>query len=259
MIDLHCHLDLYPDPRAIVAECVRRRLYALSVTTVPSAFEGTAALAPAEGRIRTALGLHPELAAARARELPLFERLLPKTPYVGEVGLDSSRDHRATLDVQRGVLRDVLRLCARAGGKILSLHSRGATGLILDALSSELGAGTPILHWYIGTPKQVARASDIGCWFSVGPAMLASERGRAAVLAMPRESVLPESDGPFGRVEDQPLRPWEAWSIAGALSQIWREDEVGVVYQLRSNFAALVKNGLAAASADSMLRNSSYS
>lgn len=50
MIDLHCHLDLYPDPQAIVAECVRRRLYVLSVTTVPSAFEGTAALAPADGQ-----------------------------------------------------------------------------------------------------------------------------------------------------------------------------------------------------------------
>lgn len=185
--------------------------------------------------------------------------MLPKTPYVGEVGLDSSRDHRGTLDVQRGVLRDVLWLCARAGGKVLSLHSRGAPGLILDALSSELGAGTPILHWYIGTAKQVARASDIGCWFSVGPAMLASERGRAAVLAMPRESVLPESDGPFGRVEDQPLRPWEAWSITGALSQIWREDEVGVVHQLRSNFAAFIQNGLTKVSADDILRNSSYS
>src|SRR4051812_28917583 len=100
MIDLHCHLDLYPSPRAVADECVHRRLYVLSVTTVPSAFEGTSALVDSDSRIRTALGIHPELASARVGELPLFERLLPRTRYVGEIGLDGSRDHRATLDVQ---------------------------------------------------------------------------------------------------------------------------------------------------------------
>ena len=28
MIDLHCHLDLYPQPAAIVEECARRNMYA---------------------------------------------------------------------------------------------------------------------------------------------------------------------------------------------------------------------------------------
>jgi TatD DNase family protein len=112
LIDLHCHLDLYPDPREIVARCAQLRMYVLSVTTVPSAFEGTAALVPPDSRIRTALGLHPELAAARVGELPLFEQLLPRTRYVGEIGLDGSRDHRRTIDAQRRVLKELLRLCA---------------------------------------------------------------------------------------------------------------------------------------------------
>jgi len=239
VIDLHCHLDLYPDPRAVVAECVARRIYVLSVTTVPSAFEGTAALVLAQSRIRTALGLHPELAAARARELPLFERLLPQTRYVGEVGLDGSRDHRGSLDAQRGVFADVLRLCARAGGKALSLHSRGATGIILDALGAEPTAGKAILHWYVGTPKQVARAAEMGCWFSVGPTMLTSERGRAAVLAMPKDRVVPESDGPFGLVEGRAAHPWDAWSVKSKLAELWREQEDRVAAQLRSNFRTL--------------------
>lgn len=243
MIDLHCHLDLYPDPHAIVAECVRRRLYVLSVTTVPSAFDGTAALVPAHGRIRTALGLHPELAAARARELPLFERLLPRTHYIGEVGLDGSREHRATLDTQRGVFQDVLRLCARAGGKVLSLHSRGATSLILDVLGAEPNAGTPVLHWYVGTPKQVARAAEMGCWFSVGPAMLASERGRAAALAMPKERVLPESDGPFGLVQGRAANPWDAWTVTAMLAALWCEQESEVASRMVENFKAVVEEG----------------
>jgi TatD DNase family protein len=239
VIDLHCHLDLYPDPRAIVARCAELRMYVLSVTTMPSAFEGTAALVPSGSRIRTALGLHPELAAARAQELPLFERLLPRTRYVGEIGLDGSRDHRATLDAQRGVLSDVLRLCARAGGKVLSLHSRGATGALLDALAAEPAAGTPVLHWYVGSARQVARAAEMGCWFSVGPTMLTSARGVAAVAAMPPDRVLPESDGPFGLLDGRPAYPWEAWSVLPRLAELWRETEREAADRLFANLKAL--------------------
>lgn len=222
MIDLHCHLDLYQDPVNVVARCVEQRLYVLSVTTVPSAFEGTAALAPANGRIRTALGLHPELASRRAHELPLFERLLPLTRYVGEIGLDGSRDHRSTLDVQRSVLQAILQLCRRANGRMLSIHSRGATAAILDELARESGAGQFILHWYMGSARQIARAVEMGCWFSVGPAMLATRTGFEAVAAMPPERVLPESDGPFGNVEGKPAHPWDAWGIVPALATSWR-------------------------------------
>src|ERR1035437_1612235 len=90
MIDFHCHLDLYPDPQRIADECNNRGLYVLSVTTTPSAWKGTSALAGSHPRIKTALGLHPQLAHQRKSELALFEQLLPRTPYVGEVGLDGS-------------------------------------------------------------------------------------------------------------------------------------------------------------------------
>lgn len=239
MIDLHCHLDLYPNPQAVIAECVKRQVYVLSVTTVPSAFEGTAALAPSGSRIRTALGLHPELAAARARELPLFEQLLPRTRYVGEIGLDGSREHRSTLEIQRGVLTDLLALCSRAGGRVLSLHSRGASGIILDALGAEPSAGSAVLHWYIGSAKQIARAAEMGCWFSVGPSMLSSHRGQAAVGAMPRNRIVPESDGPFGLIAGQPALPWDAWTVVDRLAGIWGEGKTEVADQLRANFTML--------------------
>jgi TatD DNase family protein len=239
VIDFHCHLDLYPNPHEIVAQCIERRLYVLSVTTVPSAFEGTAALAPDGGRIRTALGLHPQIAASRERELPLFEALLPRTSYVGEVGLDSSPDHRATIDRQSSILAEVLKLCARAGGRTMSLHSRGATGLLLDRLAAEPSAGRFILHWYLGSCKQISRAAEMGCWFSVGPAMLASNRGIAAVAAIPHDRILPESDGPFGLVDRRASFPWEAWTIKEKLAELWGESESDVETQLMANFRRL--------------------
>lgn len=238
MIDLHCHLDLYPDPRAVAAECERRRLYVLSVTTTPTAFEGTARLVSADGRIRTALGLHPELAVARAHELALFERLLPLTNYVGEIGLDGSPPHRATFDQQRTIFGEILRMCAAAGGRRLTLHSRGATGVILDDLAATPQAGTFVLHWYLGTARQIARAAEMGAWFSVGPSMLASARGRTAVSAMPRDRLLPESDGPFGMLDDRPAYPWDAWRVVPELSALWHVVPGEVEQLLTRNFRA---------------------
>jgi len=105
MIDFHCHVDLYPDPAAVVAECERAGVHVLSVTTTPSAWHGTLALAPASKYIRTALGLHPELAHERHGELALFDRLLPETKYVGEIGLDHSRGTETHWPVHRACYR----------------------------------------------------------------------------------------------------------------------------------------------------------
>jgi TatD DNase family protein len=246
MIDFHCHLDLYPRPLEIVNRCHAEGLYVLSVTTVPSAFEGTLALVPAGSRIRTAIGLHPELAASRRRELPLFEKLISQTRYVGEVGLDGSAPHRETLDVQKCVLRDVLSISARAGGRIISLHSRGAAGLILDTLSEHPDAGQFVLHWYMGSKRQVQRAAELGCWFSVNPAMLYSETGRIAIASMPHDRILPESDGPFGKVEGQPVKPWEAWRVTEELATRWGVQTEEAKRQVYATFKALASKANAA-------------
>lgn len=75
MIDFHCHLDLYPNPAKIIAEADAAGIYVLSVTTTPKAWRETARLAKGMKRIRTAVGLHPQIAHERLQELALFEEL----------------------------------------------------------------------------------------------------------------------------------------------------------------------------------------
>lgn len=239
LIDFHCHLDLYENPHRVAAEAARRGVYVLSVTTVPSAFVGTLKLAPKDSRIRTALGLHPELAVAREGELGLFEQLLPDAPYVGEVGLDGSPPHRAHLDRQGVILSKILQLCAREGGRTISMHSRGATRLLLDVIESEPLAGRPVLHWFSGSDRDVERASRLGCWFSVGSAMLRSEKGRRSVARMPVDRILPETDGPFRVVGDEPLYPWQAMKVVGDLAALIGKSEVETDRQMNSNFKTL--------------------
>jgi TatD DNase family protein len=241
LVDLHCHLDLYPDPGAVVREVVARGVYVLSVTTTPSAFIGTAALAPARSKIQTALGLHPEVAVQRARELSLFHELVHQTAYVGEIGLDGSREHKVSLDRQSGILMDILIACAGAGGKTLSIHSRDARGRVLDLLALEPLAGRPILHWFTGTRREVERANELGCWFSISPAMLKSSRSRSAVEHMSRDRILPETDGPFGLVNGSAAFPWQAMEVVQPLSELWREHASEVHMTLVRNFRNLVQ------------------
>lgn len=239
MIDFHCHLDLYPDPKAVAEICAQRGIYLLSVTTTPSAWTGTSALAEGKSRIRTALGLHPQVAHLRKFELELFERLIDHTDYVGEVGLDGAPDFKQHWADQTEVFDRVLEVCASVGGKVLSLHSRRASREVLDRLRAHPRAGTPILHWFTGTNKEADLARDMGCWFSVGPAMLRSAKGRALVARMPRDRVLTESDGPFVQVSGKSIMPWEVDQCVPELAELWSIEPTNARSLLADNLARL--------------------
>ena len=239
MIDFHCHLDLYPDPHAMASECAIRNVYVLSVTTTPSAWHGTSLLANAGTRIRTALGLHPQLAHERKGELPIFDQLLSETRYVGEIGLDGAPEFKVHWSDQMDVLIHVLESCSKVGGRILTLHSRRAAAPVLDALDAYPGAGLAIMHWFSGTQRELGRAVERGCWFSVGPSMLASEKGRTLVAKMPCDRVLTETDGPFAQLDGRALLPWEAERAVDGLAEIWAESKRGVHDRLLENLRIL--------------------
>jgi TatD DNase family protein len=240
VIDLHCHLDLYPNPQDVVQECTNRTMFVLSVTTTPSAWEGTSALAKNDERIRTALGLHPQLAAERRHELPLFDQFLSDTKYVGEVGLDGGDELKGTWPDQVHVFEYVLARCAEARGRIISIHSRRATTPVLDCLERQPSCGTPILHWYSGTYKELERAVTLGCWFSVGPAMLSTEKGSKLAARLPRDRVVTETDGPFAQVAGQRLRPWDVGLAIEGLACIWDMPRAEASAKLLANLQNLV-------------------
>lgn len=242
MIDFHCHLDLYPDPISTANECQDQGVGVLSVTTTPSAWPGTSRLAQERSTIRTALGLHPQLAGERKHELTLFDRYLPETRFVGEVGLDGSPACRPSWADQVEVFEHVLRRCEAAGNKILSIHSRRAATPVLDALDHHARVQAPILHWFSGTKTELRRAIDRGCWFSVGPSMLAGAKGRSLVGLMPRNKVLLETDGPFTQDDGKPLRPWDIGLARKAIAELWGVDSVEGEMRIRANETSLLSS-----------------
>jgi TatD DNase family protein len=240
MIDFHCHLDLYPNPQRVVEECITRKIYILSVTTTPSAFHGTMALASGSKRVRTALGLHPQLAQERKHELDLFIKLLPTIRYVGEIGLDGSPELKKTWDDQVFVFRYILDHCQRLGGRILSMHSRRATLAVLDILEEYPNVGIPVLHWFSGSLPQLTRASNLGCWFSVGPAMLSSDKGRQLVQQIPRDRILTETDGPFVQLKGRPAYPWDIEIVTKQLAKLWNIPNDAAESLIQHNFTNLI-------------------
>ncbi|MFD2780363.1 TatD family hydrolase [Novosphingobium pokkalii] len=134
-------------------------------------------------------------------------------------------EFKANWGDQIEVFEHALAICRAAGGRVMSLHSRRAAKPVLDTLESFPDAGTPILHWFSGTSRELDRAIDLGCWFSVGPAMLRGEKGRQLVARMPRARVLTESDGPFAQIDGRSVWPWEASNVLGDLATLWGEQD----------------------------------
>lgn len=235
MIDFHCHLDLYPDPVLAARQAHEAGVFVLAVTTAPKAWRKSSELAQGYDRIRTGLGLHPEVAHQRAGELELFDSLLPEAAYVGEIGLDGSPHVREHAAIQQKVFKALLKTTAKHGGRIASIHSRGAVSATLEILRKSNHAVVPVLHWFTGSPAQAQAAIEMGCWFSVGPPMLRSAGGRALLSVIPKNRILTETDGPFAQLEGRKLVPSDSWMAVSGLSKQWAVDQSEVEAQLAAN------------------------
>src|SRR5690606_17151884 len=119
----------------------------------------------------------------------------------------------------------ILDACSRAGGRVMSIHSLRAAEAVLDALEQKPDAGVPVLHWFTGSSAELQRAVSMDCWFSVGPAMLATKSGRELARYMPHDGVLTESDGPFATRGAVSLYHWQAGDAVASVSLLW---ELGV-------------------------------
>jgi len=98
------------------------------------------------------------------------------------------------------------------------------------------------LHWYSGGTRELARAVDLGCWFSVGPAMLNGEKGRKLVARMPRDRVLTETDGPFAMVDGRTAFPWDVDFAVATLGHLWGVDKSSVQTTINENLRRLIQH-----------------
>jgi len=221
MIDLHTHLDLYPNTLDILARVNKENHFTLAVTTSPRAWLATSQVFKGHENIKVALGLHPEVADQKFDELDLLLSSIHKADFIGEIGIDGSSRYLKTFEKQELIFDSTLRECEKAGGRIISIHSRGAASKVLLIIKKYPNCGTPILHWFSGSITELKNAIEMRCYFSVNSLMLKSKKGRDLASRIPSDLVLPESDGPFATLNGKPIMPWEAMDVCSTLSDIW--------------------------------------
>lgn len=243
VLDAHCHIDLYPDPKAVVSEAEALRVRTIAVTNAPSVFHFTRNLTAQCRYVRAAVGLHPELVESHGHELEHLWPLLEETRYVGEVGLD----YRTTTDAksrsqQRRVFAAIIERCAALGGKILTVHSRGSAADVIATVGPTF-RGRAILHWFSGTVRQLEQAAHSGFYFSVNSSMFASRNGQRLLASMPRNRVLTETDGPFLKLGARPATPPDTALAVRALAELWRTEPAQARDILAANLGALVAEG----------------
>lgn len=182
--------------------------------------------------IRLALGLHPLRAKEHVKEYSKFRQYIDETSYIGEVGLDFSREGFSTKDIQIKSFKFVLD-CIRTKNKILSLHSRRAEKETLEMLI-EKGIDNAIFHWYSGSLNVLRNIANSGFFFSINSAMIQSDNGRKIIAEIPKELILTETDFPY--IENDDITSIYVW-----LSKLWNTTTKDVELTIDANFQRLIQ------------------
>lgn len=207
-LDVHAHIETSIDSSELDA------LNSVVFAVTRSLDEARIAVRRRDATTVWGVGCHPGLALAqKAFSAAALSKLLDDTALVGEVGLDGKS--RVPMETQVTTLRSILRVLEEKH-RIISVHSYGACGEVLDLLGEANLPGV-ILHWWLGTPTQTAAAIELGCYFSMNPAMLRNRRS----TNIPLDRLLTETDHPFGdRAVGSNHRPGEVARVEDALGAI---------------------------------------
>lgn len=195
IIDAHCHYDMMDDPLGYIEKEEKRGNIILGMTNLPSHFQQGIGYIQKLRYVRLALGCHPQLVDEALLELSLFDELVNKTSYIGEIGLDFSCEYADTREKQIHVLRHILTII-NGQKKIISVHSRKAEKELLDLLI-EYDIKNVIFHWYSGPISLIPRILEKGYYFSVNEAMLMTNHGQQILKNIPKDRILTETDAPF--------------------------------------------------------------
>lgn len=239
MIDVHCHFDMFPNPLSVVKEIEDKKIVVIGMTNLPSHFEMGYPHIIRCRYARLALGLHPLMAEKHLQERNRFSRLIDRTSYVGEVGLDFSTEGVATKSIQIDSFRFVLE-CVQDKRKILSIHSRKAEREVL-CLLSEYKIANAIFHWYSGSLEILDDIIQSGYYFSVNPSMIANPKGQRIIEKIPIDRILTESDAPYAVHRNNTTVPGDVKYVIDFLSRIHKLDLGSMEYQIKRNFDVLLQ------------------
>lgn len=228
-LDLHAHIEPGIGVRRL------EQLGAVVFAATRSSMEFERTIARTDRVTIWGLGCHPGVARAQEEFIvERFAKLMRRTPFLGEVGLDGAA--RTDTETQTRIFRSILALAAQTP-RIISVHSNRATSQVLDLVEESRVRGV-VLHWWLGTAEQTRRATGLGCLFSVNRSM---DIARLSAAGVPLSALLPETDHPAGnRRNSGPRQPGWTLDVESAVAAQYALSVDAVRQQCWSNLAALV-------------------
>jgi len=234
VIDSHTHLAFCEPPDAELVAAASEAGVTRMLTVGTNGVTCRAALQAAEDfpQVYAAIGRHPnEATGFDDADLAELKALAahPRCVAIGETGLDYFRDHAPHPDQQRAFAAQIE--LAHETGKPLVIHTRAAEGDTLAALRERAGGLRVILHCF-SMPARIAECLEQDDWwisFAGNVTYPSAADLRAAVVRVPPERLLVETDAPFlspQPVRGKPNQPANVVHTASALA-----NERGVSYE----------------------------
>jgi len=155
--------------------------------------------------------------------------------------LEGAVDAAALMARGRERLHRLLELAARWDLPVALHAPHGAAVGALEALLRH-GIERAVFHWHKAPAEVTREIVSAGYFVSVTPEVVYRERDRELVQALPLESLLVESDGPWtyrGEFEGLPSGPWFASRVAEEVAKLKQMPVEDVMHQLSTNACRL--------------------
>jgi len=228
-IDCHCHLSdkyFFNQIKQLIIDWEKLGVKKIGTMTInPKTAKRNLELVKSYPKmIVLAVGRHPWGAHKFTDEEKIeFEELAKnkKTEVIGEIGLDCYFVKEKEKYEKQVIMFEFFLELAEKYSKPMMLHTTGAERDIVNILTTKSPKVNVCCHWFSGGTKELDALIDMGCYFSINPAVVKSHRHQKVLEKVPLDRLLTESDGPvkFERKQGSPaLMPFLCKEIAKILN-----------------------------------------
>lgn len=197
IIDTHCHFDMMQNPEQYIQSAENKGDIIIGMTNLPSLPNGLCSCSKFP-TYKIGVGFSSSISCRIKQRTSFIQpNQVNKTSYIGEIGLDFSKDFVDSKEKQIYAFRYVLSLI-KDKNKIVSVHSRKAEKEVFELLQ-EYRIKNAIFHWYSGPLSLIEEIINAGYYFSINEAMTTSISGKKIISKIPPNRILTETDAPFNK------------------------------------------------------------
>ena len=234
LIDTHFHLDFYKNHKQIYKHINNLQQYTLCMTNTPEIYQECQKLYFNTKYVKFALGFNPKSNNTR-ESFTKFINIFKGAEYIGEVGLDFSKQYRFRIEEQKQYFEIIVDLCSSVN-KLLSIHIRNAEDSAIEIIK-KYKPKKCIIHWFTGNNNQMQQLINLGCYFSINANMINNKN----LLLIPKNKILIESDGPFTQVNGKKYEPKLLKQQYDIISKVLNEPKLEEIVYNNFNNILIIK------------------